>query len=340
MLKKITLFFLLAAAAFVNAADPDSYQVLWFGDLHYDEPVFHDQTKFKYSPQQLKNFRHYSKIWEEFTPPMMKVAKGDFLKNSQFVIQTGDWIQGDASSEVEKAAQMKKAIEVVTAGINVPFYPVRGNHDARGKGGIAGYKEVILPFINKQVNQEVNSLNYRVVYGKDLYLFIDSLDVDYTWIEKNLAESSKYRWTFIVAHYPLIPPVTTTRWKFGGKRDNVKKLLDLFIANNVILICGDAHEFEYVQYEKDGKKFTQLMANSVMPTKWNDTGFGKADVVKKLREREKDAKIFMENVVEYRAWAGAGFAILRVDDNSVTVDFYARKGYEKPKFSQVVRSKK
>ena len=338
-MKKILTLFVLSCLVFLKAADLSDYQVLWFGDLHYDEQIFHDQTKFKYSPSQLKNFKSYSKIWEIYTPPMLKVAKGGFLEKSQFVIHTGDWIQGDSSSEVEKAAHMKKGIEVVCAGMKVPFYPVRGNHDARGQGGMKGYKEVILPFISKQLKKEVNSLNYRMVYGKDLYLFMDSLDVDYTWLEKELADSAKFRWTFVVSHYPLVPPVTTTRWKFGGKADNVKRLLDLFMKHNVILLCGDAHEFEYVQYAKDGQKFTQLMANSVMPTKWKDTGFGPADVVKKLRERDKKAEFLKENLVSYRAWAGAGFAILRVNDKSVTVDFYARKGYDAPKFTEVVRSK-
>lgn len=337
MLKKNVILLVLAFFSFLNAKD--AYQVLWFGDLHYDELVFHDQKKCKYTPNQLKNFRHYSKIWEVYTPSMLKVAKGDFLKKSQFIINTGDWIQGDSSSEVEKEAQMKKAIEVVCKDINVPFYPVRGNHDARGKNGMIGYNKVILPFISTQLKKEVNSLNYRMVYGKDLYLFIDSIDVDYAWIEKNLSDSAKYRWTFVISHYPLVPPVKTTRWKFGGNADNAKKIMNMFLQHNVILICGDAHEFEVVQYEKNGKKFTQLMANSVMPTKWKDTGYGTKDVVKKLLERDQKAGFLKENIKSYKAWNGSGFAILRINEKSVSVDFYARKGYDAPKFSDVIRSK-
>ena len=339
MLKRFSVFLLLIFIFILKAQAPSSYQVLWLGDLHYDEQVFHDQKKFKYTERQLKNFRHYSKIWEIYTPPMLKVAKGDFLKNSQFVIQTGDLIQGDSSSAEEKEAHVKKGIEVVCKDIKVPFYHVRGNHDARGEGGLDGYKKAIFPFINKQLNQEVNSLNYKVVYGKDLYLFIDCIQLDNAWLEKNLADSAKYRWTFVVAHYPLVPPVTTTRWKFGNSAKNAKKLLDLFLEHNVILICGDAHEFEVVQYEKNGKKFTQLMANSVMPMKWKDKKYSKQDIVKKLSERDKNAHLIKEYAVSYRAWDGAGFATLKIDDNRVTVNFYARKGYEAPKLSEVVRSK-
>ena len=81
------------------------------------------------------------------------------------------------------------------------------------------------------------------------------------------------------------------------------------------------------------------MANSVMPTKWKDKKYSKQDIVKKLSERDKNAHLIKEYAVSYRAWDGAGFATLKIDDNRVTVNFYARKGYEAPKLSEVVRSK-
>ena len=81
------------------------------------------------------------------------------------------------------------------------------------------------------------------------------------------------------------------------------------------------------------------MANSVMVTKWKDTGFGTADVVKKLQERDKKAAGLKDHLKVYKAWAGSGFAVLRIDEKSVSVDFYSKKGYDKPKFSETVRKK-
>lgn len=338
MLKITALLFLIVWIP-LNATDARKYDVLWFGDLHYDEAKYHDASKYKYTPHQLKNFRHYTKIWEQYSPPMLKTAKEMFADKVPFVIHTGDWIQGDSSSETEKVAHMQKAIEVICAGIKVPFYPVRGNHDARGAGGMPGYTRVIYPFINRQLKKEVNSLNYRMEYGKDLYLFIDSIDVDYGWLEKNLADHTKYRWTFVVAHYPLIPPPTTTRWKFGGKPENAKRLFELFLKHNVILLCGDDHKFELVQYKRGNQFFTQVMTNSVMPAKWKASEFTGKDIAKRIFQKEPEKNFLLKDALSYQGWTGGGFAVLHVDEDQVSVDFYARKGWEQPKHKAVVRMK-
>lgn len=338
MTSKVIIISLLLLMIFLKVSAKSSYDVLWYGDLHYDELIFHDQTKFKYTPGDLRNFAYYSGIWRKFFPAMLKKTKAEYADKVPFVIHTGDWIQGDSSSAEDKAAHLRKAIDVVCSGFDVPVYAVRGNHDARGEGGLEGYKKVMLPYINKLMKKELNSLNYRLEYKNDLYLFIDSLEPDYSWLEKNLAGSEKYRWRFVVSHYPVIPP-PRSGWKFSGNAANAQRFLDLFLKYDVILLCGDAHEFEVVQCEKNGKRFTQLMANSILPNEWKVRTDSAVYTANTLIKRDPKAAFLKDIMVSHRSWEGAGFAVLHISNNSVAVKFFAEKGLDKPKLSEIVRKK-
>ena len=337
MYKTLVFILLFAVMWTLGAADKTSYKVLWFGDLHYDEVVFHDKSIVNYTPRQQLNFDYYSGIWQKKAPAMLKAAKSRHLDDSDFVIQIGDWIQGDASSAEDKSRQMQKAIQVVTSGINKPVYTLRGNHDARGNGGMEGYRKVILPFLSRQLKKEVTSLNYKFVHGEDLYIFVDSLDIDFDFLEKRLAESGKYRWVFVAAHYALIPPVGSTRCKFGKSPEEVKRLLELFLKHNVILLCGDSHEFYVVQYARKGNKFTQLMSNSVIATPWKDLQSRKEDLTKNMSE---SMAFLNKDIVSVREWSGAGFAVLRISNKSVDLEYYyTENGYTKPGFAETVRTR-
>ena len=335
---KTSIFIMLSAIMWtLAAADKTSYKVLWFGDLHYDEVIFHDKSKVNYTPRQQLNFDYYSGIWQKKAPAMLQAAKDRHLNDADFVIQIGDWIQGDASSAEDKSLQMQKAIQVVAGDINKPVYTLRGNHDARGNGGMEGYKKVILPFLSKQLKKEVKSLNYKFVHGKDLYIFVDSMDIDFAFLGKSLADSSQYRWVFVAAHYALIPPVGSTRCKFGSSPAEVKRLLELFLKHNVILLCGDSHEFYAVQYARNGNKFTQLMCNSVIATPWKDLQSRKEDLTKNMSE---SMAFLNKDIVSVREWSGAGFSVLRINDKNVVLEYYyTENGYNKPGFAEIVRTR-
>lgn len=330
-------FLLCAPLVFLQGAETKKYDVLWFGDLHYDEMRFHDASKRKYSEHQMKTFRHYTKIWEKFNPPMLKKAVSTIGNNTAFVIHTGDLVQGDSACAEDKDAHVKKALEVVTNGIRIPFYLVKGNHDPRGVGGNEGYCKAILPYLDRQLGKKLESMNYTIIYGKDLYIFADSITPDYEWLEKTLETGKNFRWCFVVAHYPLVPPDTSTRMKFGGEK-KAAFLLKLFLKHQVILLCGDAHEFQVVEYAKEKMTFTQVMVNSIMPTKWEKRSVSLENVGR--NKKTPDApNIFQDGLKFFNAYSGGGFAILHVDDENVSIEFYSYKGFDEPKLKTIIRKK-
>ena len=102
MLKKISGLVLILFVVSLFAAD-DTYQIVMLGDLHYDNVECRE-------PEMLKNLQDWQKSelnrnlqsWREGgeSLKMLEIAgKVAAELNAPFVIQNGDFCQGDAGSE-------------------------------------------------------------------------------------------------------------------------------------------------------------------------------------------------------------------------------------------------
>ena len=114
MLKKISGLVLLLFVVTLFAAD-DSYQIVMLGDLHYDNVDCRE-------PEFLKNLKDYQKYelnrnlrsWKEDgdSLKMLELAgKAATELNAPFVIQNGDFCQGDAGSEAMAAKLILSCME-------------------------------------------------------------------------------------------------------------------------------------------------------------------------------------------------------------------------------------
>ncbi len=163
-MKRILLFLCLSAwvpvacgnvkksAATVLGADPaDScYSVVILGDTHYDtEPatVYHSDYN---EPVEWLNrvqraeFARNGEMWRERCPRLVKRAVALVDKDTKFVYQSGDLIQGDCGNPAVHQKMLADVIDYFKGEFGgLPFVTVEGSKYAAGTGngviGILGY---------------------------------------------------------------------------------------------------------------------------------------------------------------------------------------------------------
>ena len=79
------------------------------------------------------------------------------------------------------------------------------------------------------------------------------------------------------------------------------------------------------------------MCNSVIATPWKDLQSRKEDLTKNMSE---SMAFLNKDIVSVREWSGAGFAVLRISNKSVDLEYYyTENGYKKPGFAETVRTR-
>ena len=102
-----------------------SYRFIYLGDVHFDaEPdVYHKNYIIgEITPGRKKEFRRNADMWKERLPQLLKAASGKITRDTAFVIQAGDLVQGDCASPEthEKMVSDALAFMKTTFG-EVPF---------------------------------------------------------------------------------------------------------------------------------------------------------------------------------------------------------------------------
>ena len=94
MIRKISLF-LLAFCAVAMAAAAE-YQVLALGDIHYDNAQYHPSNEG--NKWQMNERSRYLKMWRGASPELLTSAAAMLNDSFPFVIQLGDFVQGDSDT--------------------------------------------------------------------------------------------------------------------------------------------------------------------------------------------------------------------------------------------------
>ena len=346
MKKFISLLLLTIFALFAYAAD---YRLLVLGDLHYDTPEYHSvpdmKVKFK-----LRN--DYIRMWKEKTPQLLDAAARQLGKDIPFVIQCGDFTQGDAVGAENQEKMFNDAFAAVKKYFpEYKLFPVQGNHDIRtyypakdkqGKDILTRKNtnvhtdKAFTPFAAKELGAPVKD-HYTVIHNNDLYIFYDGFQKAKTaikFVKDTLAANPNVRNVFFITHLPILPCGTgDPGWLLPG----YKELAKILMSRNAIIFTAHTHQPSVIKVNDGKNTLTQLVTSSIGYA-WSlgkdaqvsiktPEEFRKKLYWKKAKyKRSIDACAFLESlkleIFELYDKNSNGFAIIKVTDDGVTAEIH------------------
>lgn len=179
------------------------------GDLHYVQEQSHQQS-LNGKPKGVTEVADITRnLWmtRNVTPRIIdEIAR----LNPDFVIQTGDIIQGHCDDELSGLREMSEAMKLLER-LNSPVFFALGTHD-----GVVGRREeqqvlqYVYPAIAKALGTESMSKGYySFEKSNSLFIVLDYTtfvkgDAQEDFIREVFAESVKYEHVFLFSHPPLI----------------------------------------------------------------------------------------------------------------------------------------
>ena len=356
--KLMTIALLLLGAVMLCGAG-ESYNIALLGDVHYDHNKFHDLSKMKHlGIPQGKNvlnkdgyysWRNHSlwvemnkggsiekntplnmQMWEKYTPVLLKKAS-DKAKEAKvkYTFQLGDLIHGDCYDLNLHKENLQQALQQLTSRFD-KVLTITGNHDTRGTDGQKAWNEVINPHLDKTIpNLKRKNSNYYTVIGGDLYMFYDVMNFDVAFFEQAIKENPSSRYTFFVAHVPLLP--TGKRAVRNILSDDIKRLFALLEKRNAIVLSGHTHKVSFIEYfnPANNRKMSQFILNSTIRFPQKQTNFKpvkpdmKQDAFADNAGKSKQlwSMFYKDKVTTQLHTDGSGYGILRVSDQGVFVDY-------------------
>ena len=339
-----------AADVFAKNGPDENYSVVILGDTHYDvkDPEVYHAGYTDPNPEREANHRkefvRNGEMWAERCPALVKRAAGLVDKDTRFVLQMGDLVQGDTATAEIHTRFLDDAMGLLKAGVApaLPLVTVAGNHDLRGNDDAVitqAYNDYMPARMSRELGKEIKDTDFLFDVGPDAYLVIN---FGKTTIEKveNLFDAAKgARHTFVVVHSPVFPYDSAKYWwwiLFGNRQDSRAEerrfARQLMASRNAVVLCGHTHKTELLDWYGDGGRITQMTMSSV----WANEAQGKYKVLasgadgygsrSKFENEETAKRLFEEyrsGILRYTYANAAGSYKLFVEDNDVYVDFYA-----------------
>ncbi len=347
-----TLFTLLFAtvATLLFAAD---YELILLGDLHFDGPQYRvGATGIR--PAQQEGLDRNAAIWKKNVPEELKAAGSKVSGQTRYVIQLGDFVQGDAISEDMHVAMLRDALAAVSPYFgSVPLLFAVGNHDVRsinsdGPGQSAAYRSFMLPYLKNVLkrDQAPEDMNYAVRSGDDLLLFIDAIHPDLSRIETQIAQNPGFKRLLVFTHVPILPcpgGKVVFNYTAGGvglaskantQPENRRKLLELLEKHNAYIFCGHTHKPAIVERKTEKGRILQMtcsgMASGEGAPPFTLLSSGKAALAKVFSKSTEGHAEFRKDYVDpvrfFELFPGWGFVVLHLTDDAITADLYSGNG--------------
>ena len=353
------LILFLSALLFCGCCADREYNLVLLGDIHYDNPKYHDKNYPAFKPKvpygkgtrnkdgifswrshtlwvtescanSNRNIPLNTKMWEKHLPELLDNAALCARTNkAKYAVQLGDMIHGDCGTVQLHQANLRDAVNEMDKRFDCPVLTVVGNHDPRGVAGQEAWNSTMPAYLKSIVRDYPGTFgNYYIRIGKDLFYFHDVMNPDLDYMEKVFKANPDSRYTFFVSHVPLIP--TDKNSLFEILTDDFDRLFALLESRNVIVLSGHTHYISRTQYnsKKTGKRIDQFILNSTVRSPQKQLAFKPGtDMVKNefrkgyLKHRELWNKYFDGNIKTPLFTRGSGYALLRVSDEGVFVDY-------------------
>ena len=350
------LFLLFAAVITLcgsSAAAKDEYKVMVLGDLHYDGMEYHKTPAV--TPNRAKDRIRNCDMWKEATPKLLASAASQLDKHVPFIIQAGDFVQGDCDTIELQEKMIRDGFATIKKHFpNHKLLPVRGNHDVRMLKGNSGTPTInaFFPLIANELGIDKVTGSYSVRHNKDLYIFFDAFlpkKQSLLELKKILAANTDVRHTFFITHLPVLNCcMGNPAWLVKDYKDIRQLLLD----RNAIIIAAHTHVPSIIQAKRDGKQLTQAVVSSIgknwIPGAKPEillSGFDayckkigdKRIAQKRFKPSFDDMKTFelpVFNVYKFRSLTG--FAMLKVSADSIYIEYHTDNS-GKPVLTQKLR---
>ena len=338
-------FLLTISILFVSAAE---YRVLVLGDIHYDAPEYHI-----INPElKLKMRSEYIKMWKGKTPQLLTASAKLLDKDVPFVIQSGDFTQGDGVSIKHQEKMFTDGFAAVKKFFpNHKLLAVKGNHDIRtyavkkvkDKDTLvrvetnAPAANAFMPLIAKELGVESIKDHYSVVHNNDLFIFYDGFarpqSNSIKYLKATLDANPKVRNVFFITHLPVIACSTGNP---GWMLYNYVNICKLLMSRNAIILTAHTHQPSLVQVNDGKNTLTQFVTSSIgyrwaigKPSGiWLNTieDFQKNLYKKKAGIKRSVAALKHLNSLPVKVFEmyqnANGFTILKISDKGVFAEVY------------------
>lgn len=274
------LSLLLALLCAVQAGAQTGFVVL--GDLHLDKFEFHDMDYVHTRPSDWRQItREYPYFTAAYTPKLFAAVGRRLDEGRVALVQLGDLMQGVAGNDSLSLAMARYAVAEIdrTAGGRTVIL-AKGNHDVSASPGQSeAWRQVVLPYLERQTGQRLENGMYRYALGDDAELFVAEqfFSPDRMLPEQALLDflrrelpRSTARYRFLVTHQPVVP-VTERCWHlFSGIRRPVsdpalrEELLELLARYRVTVLCGHLHRYSRCVRRTAAGNVVQLMVCSTV----------------------------------------------------------------------------
>ncbi|MBQ6247270.1 MAG: metallophosphoesterase [Kiritimatiellae bacterium] len=305
----------------MNASHRNAEKIVVIGDLHYTERADSERAA----------------LWHPNGIPRLLAASGRVARDSgaTLALQIGDLVGGEeadgvAAHEALIAGAMDR-LESALPGVSLAVVP--GNHDTRGEGGPEAWAHNVPP------------ANRSIPLGDDALILLDSNAPDETFaaLPRLLLETADCRRLFIAVHHPVIPCYYGLSYRsiFLGEpeRDSERlEALRLLAERHAIVLCGHVHTNGFIDWHGVGGRIVQVHVSSLWDglepalreTISTSDGYGRFYE----REGRADAAAFFASfrngLAAYRHFEGAGFALVKLCPDALSVDFFGGADSSRP----------
>ncbi|MBO6170140.1 MAG: metallophosphoesterase [Bacteroidales bacterium] len=340
--------------AMAHGSADERYSVVILGDTHYDaaDPEKYHAGYTDPNPKRealhRREFKRNGDMWAGRCKDLVKRASCLVDDDTRYVFQMGDLIQGDTADYDTHKRFLQDAMDLFKSELapGLPFLTVAGNHDLRGNDDAVcarAYADYMVPRLSQELGQTIGSTNFMFRSGPDAFVFINFSKPDVPAIEKLLTEAREARHTFVVVHSPVFPyddPKYFWWFLLGNRKDSHaeerRRMRKLLASCNAIVLCGHVHQTEFLDWEGDGGRITQMTMSSVWAKEsqgtYKELANGRDAYGTLLFEKDPSLKtdanisLFNEYRQGIRAYSmanAAGSYKLVVNGTKVFVDFYA-----------------
>ena len=342
---------------FAKGSGGKSYSMIILGDTHFDaDPpsIYHahyNEPNERLNKIQRGEFARNGEMWKDRCPRLLRRAAGLIDKDTRMVLQMGDLIQGDCGNGEVHKKMLSDALERMKSEMgSLPFVTVVGNHDIRGTDAKKTYHSFMPVRMSEELGKPVTKTTFGFNIGDDAFVVIDFNDPDDEEIDRILDNTKGARHTFVMTHGPVLPPdITSCRWFFhgGASEANTQARLHFrqaFARRNAIVLCGHTHYTDFMDWEGDGGRITQMTMSSVWTSDKQKEYTVRSEGAenygmfrKKLMEKPDGAKLKDESALfdEYRPGVrqhinstSQGSYKLNISEKLITIDFYAGDSQE------------
>ena len=340
--------------ALARSGRDHSYSVVILGDTHFDDM---DSLKYhagytlenkKREAAHRKEFLRNGLMWNKRCPELVKRAACLVDDNTRFILQMGDLIQGDTADAATHRRFLADAMDLFKRELapELPFVTVAGNHDLRGKDDAVArqaYIEYMAPRMSRELGQEIDGPDFLYRTGPDAFVFINFTKPNVERIRGLLEQARGSRHVFLMVHCPVFPYDNSKYyWWFllGNRKDSHAKerreMKKLLASLNAIVLCGHTHMTEFLDWQGDGGRITQMTMSSVWRNEsqasYKELANGASGYMTLLYKdapalaTDANKALFDEYRAGIRSYSiadAAGSYKLIVDGRHVWVDFYA-----------------